>query len=145
MSSLVTWVPGLHSPWASVPGWHACVNAPTTTTSPLTYAVSYTSDWQLFPPLPNQVLLHWVWPTVVPAETFGVNATGPWPTRLVSCGEEASAALMPMVVVTAARKAMAMRRKRMESPIPDQVQSDAGVLARPGPHLSRRVGGRNPL
>ncbi len=82
MSSLVTWVPGLHSPWASVPGWHACVNAPTTTTSPLTYAVPYTSDWQLFPPLPNQVLLHCVWPTVVPAETFGVNATGPWPIEV---------------------------------------------------------------
>src|SRR6185437_15787952 len=115
MSSLVTWVPGLHSPWASVPGWHACVKAPTTTTSPFTYAVSYTSDWQLLPPLPNQLLLQADWPTVGPAETLGVNATGPCPTRLVSCGEEASAAVvMPIVVVTEARKAMAIRLKRMD-------------------------------
>src|SRR6185437_5100182 len=114
MSSLVTWVPGLHSPWASVPGWHACVKAPTTTTSPLTYAVPYTSDCQLFPPLPNQVLLQTDWPTVVPSETLGVNATGPCPARLVSGGEEALAAVRPKVVVTAARKAIAMRLKRME-------------------------------
>src|SRR5712691_10897803 len=117
MSSLVTWVPGLHSPWASVPGWQASVKAPTTTTSPLTYAVPYTSDRQLIPPLPNQVLLHCTRPTVALAETLGVNATGPCPTRLVSCGEDASAAVMPMVVVAAARKAMAMRLKRMDGRI----------------------------
>ena len=52
MSSRVTVVPALQCPVEDGPGWHACVNAPATTTYPSTMAVLYTVA-VLQPPEPN--------------------------------------------------------------------------------------------
>src|SRR5580700_883371 len=78
MSSLVTRVPGVQCPSAAGPGWHAWVNAPTTTTSPLTTAVSYTVEClQRRLPGPNHCGLQ----DGLPAKTLGVHLTGACETR----------------------------------------------------------------
>src|ERR1035437_826754 len=78
MSSRVTSVPAAQCPDEAGPGWHAWVNAPATTTSPLTTAVLQMVV-ALQPPDPNQVSHTDV--VVVPANTFGVQGTGAADTR----------------------------------------------------------------
>src|SRR6516225_5913253 len=72
MSSLVTSVPGAQFPEEAGPGWHACVNAPATTTSPLTTAMLYTVECAQSRPLPNHCASH----LGLPANTLGVQETG---------------------------------------------------------------------
>src|SRR5579859_7268854 len=80
MSFLVTMVPAVQLP--TDPGTQAWVNAPATTTSPLTTAMLYTVEGAQLPPN------HWVLHCVAPANTFGVQPTALEDTR---AGSEAAA------------------------------------------------------
>src|SRR5690348_3321726 len=78
MSSLVTRVPGAQCPDAAGPVGHAWVNAPTTTTSPLTTAWLYIV-WCLQSRLPGPN--HCGLQDGLPVNTLGVHLTGVWETR----------------------------------------------------------------
>ena len=89
MSSLVTRVPGVQCPSAAGPVWHAWVNAPTTTTSPLTTAWLYTV-WCLQSRLPGPN--HCGLQDGLPANTLGVHLTGVCETRPGNAMDEADTA-----------------------------------------------------
>ena len=89
MSSLVTRVPGVQCPSAVGPVWHAWVNAPTTTTSPLTTAWLYTV-WCLQSRLPGPN--HWGLQDGLPANTLGVHLTGVCETRAGNAIDEGDSA-----------------------------------------------------
>ena len=89
MSFLVTRVPGTQWPDAAGPAWHACVNAPTTTTSPLTTAWLYTV-WCLQSRLPGPN--HCGLQDRLPVNTLGVHLTGVCETRSGNAMDELDSA-----------------------------------------------------
>src|SRR5215472_9196914 len=94
MSSLVTSVPGAQCPDDPGPGAHAWVNAPTTTTSPLTTAVLHTVASVHWPPGPNHCGLQ----AGLPANTFGVHLAGDGDTTPGSWTPDGDTAAGPELV-----------------------------------------------